>query len=174
LDKTAKYCAYTNSQHGYRGWSIVASPETAANSVSFLSQPLNISELSTNSHDAPYKIVDIPGKGKGLVATRHIKQYEEILVDYATLLVDIDFTTKVPAFLGYRLLHAAVDRLSDPASILDLGQSNGFAQDVVENVIRTNAFHTPLGGVPHLALYPAVSVSPPAARLFSAVSESTD
>jgi hypothetical protein len=106
--------------------------------------------------------VDVPGKGKGLVAVQPIKQYEEILVDYATLLIDIDFTTKVPAFLGYRLLHAAVDRLSDPASILDLGQSNGFAQDVVEDVIRTNAFHTPLGGVPHLALYPTVSVSAPA------------
>jgi hypothetical protein len=118
--------------------------------------------------------VDVPGKGKGLVAVRPIKQYEEILVDYATLLVDIDFTTKVPAFLGYRLLHAAVDRLSDPASILDLGQSNGFAQDVVENVIRTNAFHTPLGGVPHLALYPTVSVSAPAHFYLSGQLADTD
>ena len=110
------------------------------------------------SRDAPYKFVDIPGKGKGLIAMRPIKRYDEILLDYATLLVDISFTTAVPAFLGYRLLHAAVDRLSDPASILDLGKSNGFAQDDVENVLRTNAFHTMVRGSPHIALYPAVSV----------------
>ncbi|KAK4124333.1 SET domain-containing protein [Parathielavia appendiculata] len=159
MDRTARYCAYTNAQHGSRGWSVVTSPETAADSVSFLSlsPPLKAPSLTSDSHGAPYKVVEMPGKGRGLVAVRDIKQYEEILLDYATLLVDIEFTTKVPAVLGYRLLHAAVDRLSDPASVLDLGQSNGFAQDVVENVVRTNAFHTNLGEVPHLAVYPAVS-----------------
>jgi hypothetical protein len=158
-DGTAKYCAYTNSHHGPRGWSIVTTPETAANSVSLLNQHLNASQFATgNPRDTPYKLVDIPGKGKGLVATRPIKQYEEILLDYATVLVDLMFTTKVSAFLGYRLLHAAVDRLSDPASVLDLGQSNVHAQDSVENILRTNAFNTRLRGVPYIGLYPIVSV----------------
>ena len=149
---------YTNSGHGSRGWSIVTSPEIAAESLSFLRKPLNIS-LFENSHDAPYKVVDILGKGKGVVATRAIKQYEEIMVDYATVLVDIAFPAKVPASLGYRLLHAAVDRLSDPSSVLDLERSNGHSKDAVENILRTNSFHTPVGGVPHIALYPTVSVS---------------
>ena len=157
-DRTGKYCVYTNSDHGSRGWSIVTSPEIAAESVSLLRKPLNTSLLG-NSHDAPYKLVDIPGKGKGLVATRAIKQYEEIMVDYATILVDIAFPAKVPASLGYRLLHAAVDRLSDPSSVLELERSDGHAQDAVENILRTNSFHTPVGGVPHIALYPTVSVS---------------
>ncbi|KAK4038063.1 SET domain-containing protein 5 [Parachaetomium inaequale] len=156
-DTTAKYCANTNSRHGPRGWSIITTPETAANSVSFLNQHLNTSRYAS-LRDTPYKLIDVPGKGKGLVATRPIKQYEEILLDYATLLVDIMFTTKVSAFLGYRLLHAAVDRLSDPASVLELGQSNGYARDSVENILRTNAFGTLLGGVPHIGLYPMVSV----------------
>ncbi|EAQ83102.1 hypothetical protein CHGG_10920 [Chaetomium globosum CBS 148.51] len=152
-DGTVKYCAYTNSNHGPRGWSIITTPETAANSASFLTQQLNVS----SSRDAPYKMVDIPGKGKGIVATRPIKQYEEILVEHAAMLVDIAFTVKVQATRGYRLLHAAVDRLSDPVSVLELGKSNGLAQDEVENILRTNAFNTPMEGVPHLALYPTVS-----------------
>lgn len=69
------------------------------------------------------------------------------------------FTTEVSAFLGYRLLHAAVDQLADPDSVLELEQSNGYARDEVENILRTNAFNTPLGGDPHIALYPVVSVS---------------
>ena len=157
-DRTSKYCVYTNSDRGSRGWSIITSPETAAESVAFLRKPLNTSLLG-NSHDAPYKIVDIPGKGKGVVATRAIKQYEEIMVDYATVLVDIAFPAKVPASLGYRLLHAAVDRLSDPSSVLELERSNGHSRDDVENILRTNSFHTPVGGAPHIALYPTVSVS---------------
>ncbi|KAH6623778.1 hypothetical protein F5144DRAFT_623646 [Chaetomium tenue] len=152
-DGTAKYCAYTNSNHGPRGWSIITTPETAANSASFLTQQLNVS----SSRNAPYKMVDIPGRGKGIVATRPIKQYEEILVEHAAMLVDIAFTVKVQATRGYRLLHAAVDRLSDPVSVWELGKSNGLAQDEVENILRTNAFNTPMDGLPHLALYPTVS-----------------
>lgn len=156
-DKVAKYCAYTNSRHGSRGWSIITSPETAADNIGFLNMPLNGSRRA-GPQDAPFKIVEIPGKGKGMMATRRIKRYQEILLDYATVLVDISFTSKVPAILGYRLLHAAVDRLSDPDSILGLDRSSKFARDRVENVLRTNSFHTNLGGVPHMAVYPTVSV----------------
>ena len=153
-DGTVKYCAYTNANHGPRGWSIITTPETAANSASFLAQQLNASTL----RNAPYKMVDIPGKGKGLVATRPIKRHEEILVEHAAMLVDITFTVNVQATRGYRLLHAAVDRLSDPASVWELGKSNGLANDEVENILRTNGFNTPMDGVPHIALYPTVSV----------------
>jgi hypothetical protein len=153
-DGTVKYCTYTNANHGPRGWSIITTPENAANSASFLIQQLNVS----SSRDPPYKMVDIPGKGKGLVATRPIKRYEEILVEHAPMLVDIAFTVKVQATRGYRLLHAAVDRLSDPTSVRELGKSNGLAKDEVENILRTNAFNTPMDGVPHIALYPTVSV----------------
>jgi hypothetical protein len=162
IDRTAKYCTYTNSRHGSRGWSVVTTPETAANSASFLNLRLNTTAASRagagGSQDAPYKLVDMAGKGMGLVATRPIKQYDEIVLDYATVMVDLMFTTKVSAFIGYRLLHAAVEQLADPASVLELDQTNEHAQDTVENILRTNAFNTQLGGVPHLAVYPTVSV----------------
>ncbi|KAL1838807.1 hypothetical protein VTJ49DRAFT_2200 [Mycothermus thermophilus] len=157
-DGTTKYCVYTNSRHGPRGWSIVTTPETAANSVWILNQALNGTTTKTRLPEPPaYKMVDVPGKGKGLVTTRKIRRYEEILVDHATLMVDIMFTTRVPAFLGYRLLHAAVNQLADAESVLALGQSNTLARDKIENILRTNAFNAKLGGAPHIALYPLVS-----------------
>jgi len=155
ISTNKKYCVYTNSRHGHRGLSLLVSPETAADSVSILDEHLNATEPGVG----PFEIVDIPGKGKGMVATRHIRRYEQILVDYSVLLVDTSFASEVPADRGYRLLQAAVDRLADPDSVRGLGMSSDMAQDPVENVLRTNAFHTLLGGVQHMALYPVVSVS---------------
>ncbi|KAK3384895.1 hypothetical protein B0H63DRAFT_494124 [Podospora didyma] len=161
--KGTKYCAFTNSRHGRRGMSVVTKPEIAADIVGILDQPVDAtvpgSEDVRIQTTSPYRIVDVPGKGKGVIATRLIKRHEQIMIDYASLLVDISFATAVPAWTGYRILHAAVNQLSDTDSILDLGQSNGQASDAVENILRTNAFHTMLGGEPHMALYPMVSLS---------------
>ncbi|KAK0610998.1 hypothetical protein B0T14DRAFT_441304 [Immersiella caudata] len=152
-DDKKKYCVYTNSRHGHSGISLLTRPEIAADSVSIVDEYLNL----RSNQSVPYKIVDIPGKGKGVVATRLIKRYEPIMMDYSVLLIDMGFATEVPAKKGYRLLHAAVDWLEDPDSVLTLGQSNGLAQDPIENVLRTNGFHTMLGGGQHMALYPLVS-----------------
>ncbi|KAK0625408.1 hypothetical protein B0T17DRAFT_590995 [Bombardia bombarda] len=147
-----RFCVFTNSRHGPRGLTIVTTPESAADSIAILNELANVTTRGLS-----YKIIDIPGKGKGVVATRHISRYEELMVDYAALAVDISFTTLVPARDGYRLLQLATKQLSDPDSVLNLGQSNAFAADVIENVLRTNAFHTILSGAPHMALYPEVS-----------------
>ncbi|KAK3376839.1 hypothetical protein B0T24DRAFT_677702 [Lasiosphaeria ovina] len=163
-----KYCAFSNSRHGARGVSIVTTPETAADVLGMLDQHVGTTEpLPDNSttgrererqRQAAFRIVDVPGKGKGVVAARRIAQHDEVMLDYAALLVDMAFATDVPAWTGYRVLHTAAAQLADPASVLGLGQSSGQAADPLENVLRTNAFHTILGGQPHMALYPLVSV----------------
>ncbi|KAK0648930.1 hypothetical protein B0T16DRAFT_436046 [Cercophora newfieldiana] len=152
-DPSKKYCVYTNSRHGRRGISLLAKPEVAADNTGLLDEYLNV----TAPEDEPFKIVDIPGKGKGVVATRHIKRYDTIMLDYSVLLIDMAFAAEVPAEKGYKLLHRAVDGLSDPESVRNLGQSNGLAKDPIENVLRTNGFHTMLGDEQHMALYPVVS-----------------
>ncbi|KAK0712909.1 hypothetical protein B0T26DRAFT_648852 [Lasiosphaeria miniovina] len=159
-----KYCAFSNSRHGARGVSIVTTPETAADVLGMLDQHVGTTEpLADNSsttgrqRQAAFRIVDVPGKGKGVVAARRIAQHDEVMLDYAALLVHMAFATDVPAWTGYRVLHTAAAQLADPASVLGLGQSSGQAADPLENVLRTNAFHTSLGGQPHMALYPLVS-----------------
>ena len=166
VSKKKKFCVFTNSRHGARGLSIVSTPETAADSAGVLDQEEGFSAqrgnetamAATTMSGGPFRLADIPGKGKGVVATRPIRRYELIMVDYSVLLVDMALATELAARRGYRLLHLATDQLPDRRVVWDLGQTNDMARDPVENVMRTNAFHTMLGDVPHMALYPDLSV----------------
>lgn len=153
-----KYCVYANSHHGAQGMTLVTKPSTAAASLSlgaldFTPPPPD------NATKAAYAIVDVPGRGKGVVATRPIKKWETFMVDYAVMMVDEEFAVDVPARRGYALLARAVEGLGDPGSIRGLGMSSGMARDPVENVLRTNAFRAVVGGELHMAVYPVVSVS---------------
>ncbi|KAK4229186.1 SET domain-containing protein 5, partial [Podospora fimiseda] len=149
------YCLYSNSRHNHLGISIITTPEVAADSISILDSVLP----RTTTHNPGFKVVDIPGKGKGVVATRRIKKYEEIMVDYATMILDLHFTVDVDVWRGYRLMGKAVDNLSEQGkrNLMGLGRSNEQARDEVEDVLRTNAFSTELGGRQHMAVYTVVS-----------------
>lgn len=160
---TRKYCVYTNSHHEARGVSVISTPETAAAMIELLDEKTNSTEAVLQrakelNYDPPWKVVEMPDKGFGVVATRKIKRYEEIMIDHATLLIDVKFASVVQAFKGYRLLHLAADQLRDAESIYSLAQSSELASDEVENVVRTNSFATSLGGQDdHMAVYPLVS-----------------
>ncbi|KAI6086752.1 SET domain-containing protein [Hypoxylon rubiginosum] len=145
---STKYCVF----------SIITTPEIAATEIEILNDSGDTQFRSVNSSAGPaWKVVDIPGKGKGIVASRFIKRSEAIMVDWASLVVHLDFPTSVKRLQGYRHLHRAVDQLSDPDRVLELARSSTFSNDIVEDVLRTNAFSYPLAGESHMALYPDVS-----------------
>ncbi|KAI4870145.1 SET domain-containing protein [Hypoxylon rubiginosum] len=154
-----KYCVFTNSRHGNGGVSIITTPEIAADSIEILndSGDTHVKSVANHSAGAAYEVVDIPGKGKGVVATRRIKRAEAIMADWASLVAHLEFPTSLKRAQGYHYLHRAVDQLSDPDRVLELARSSTFSNDVVEDVLRTNAFSYPLGGESHMALYPEVS-----------------
>ncbi|KAM7212239.1 hypothetical protein V8F06_012375 [Rhypophila decipiens] len=161
---TRKYCVFTNSHHEARGVSIITTPETAASIIALLDEKTNstaalMARSKELAFDPPWKIMEMPNKGGlGVIATRKIKRYEEIMIDHATMVVDIKFASVVLAFKGYRLLHLAADQLRDPDSIYSLAKSTEMAADEVENVVRTNSFSTTLGeDEDHMAIYPLVS-----------------
>lgn len=174
----SKYCVFTNSRHGIGGISIVTTPQAAAANVDILNERLKpaprprsgkgdndtaAADASTGADDAPpYRIVPIPGKGVGVVATRRIAKHEAIMTDYAVLVVSMGFPIAVRRVAGYGLLRRAATQLRESGGedlIMNLDQSSSMAEDEVEAVLRTNAFHAPLGGEEHMALYPEVSVS---------------
>ncbi|KAK3989756.1 SET domain-containing protein 5 [Cladorrhinum sp. PSN332] len=153
--ETPYYCLYSNQNHNHLGFSLITTPEVAADSTSILDSSLPRS----TTHNPSFKVVDIPNKGKGVVATRRIKKYEEIMVDYAALVVDIAFTIDVDVWRGYQLMGAAVENLSPEGKrdLMALGRTNPMARDEVEDVLRTNAFATELGKRQHMAVYTVVS-----------------
>ncbi|OTB00691.1 hypothetical protein M426DRAFT_267234 [Hypoxylon sp. CI-4A] len=156
---STKFCVFSNSRHGNGGISLITTPETAANSAELLNDSgyTHFKTFINSTAEPPYEVIDMPGKGKGTIATRHIKRAEVIMADWAALIVNLDFPTSVRRTLGYEYLHVAADQLSDPDRVLQLGRSNPFAADIMEDVLRTNAFSWPLVGDPHMALYPDVS-----------------
>jgi len=162
-NSTEKYCVYTNSRHGIVGVSLITTPRAAADSVDLLNEPIlpSVRLDSFEKHGAPlpYKIAEIPGKGLGVVATRPIEQFETLMVDYASMVVDLSFPHTVSRDEGYKLLHKATDQLADPSKVLKLATSIKEAGDIIENVLRTNAYQTELAGLPHMVLFPTVCVS---------------
>ncbi|KAI1631648.1 hypothetical protein F4809DRAFT_646184 [Biscogniauxia mediterranea] len=157
-ESAQKFCVFTNSQQGNQGISIITKPETAAKSVELLNdQGLWRTRPSTNDTKPAYKIAETPPKGKGVVATRHIFRSEVIMTDWASLILDLSFPSSVRRSQGYELLHRAADQLSDPDRVLQLARSSTTAADIVEDVLRTNAFSYPLAEEPHMAVYPDVS-----------------
>ncbi|KAI1484354.1 hypothetical protein F5X96DRAFT_683663 [Biscogniauxia mediterranea] len=159
-ESAQKFCVFTNSQQGNQGISIITKPETAAKSVELLNdQGLWRTRLFTNDTEPAYKIAETPPKGKGVVATRHIFRSEVIMTDWASLILDLSFPSSVRRSQGYELLHRAADQLSDPDRVLQLARSSTTAADIVEDVLRTNAFSYPLAEEPHMAVYPDVSAN---------------
>ena len=170
-----KYCVYTNAAHGHRGVSLITTPETAASIVDLLDdfnaefmRPLTDGRRGKNNtatdsdpfDGRPYKVVEMPEKGgKGVVATRRIRRAEVVMVDFASLVLDLDFPRSVRRLDGYELLTRAAERLADPDRVLGLARKREHPPNLVEDVVRTNAFHFQLDDKPHMALYADVAVS---------------
>ncbi|KAI1849819.1 hypothetical protein JX266_004768 [Neoarthrinium moseri] len=180
LDSSEKYCIYTNDGQGSNGVSIITRPSLAAASAAvllneklsdhfaaragrndshlhLLPSALPGSPSSSVPVELPYEIVNMPGKGKGVLATRRIRKAEVLMLDHASLLVAAAFPGSVRQVDGYEILHRAADQLRDPGRVLGLGRSSKGAADVLEDVIRTNSFAFDLGGEPHMAVYPEIS-----------------
>ncbi|KAK7755497.1 hypothetical protein SLS62_002429 [Diatrype stigma] len=183
-----KYCLYTNSAHGHYGVSLIATPETAANAAEMLDDfnadflrpigsQINVPRRSGNGtavqdgtrasdgnnddNDRPYEVVDMPGKGKGVVARRRIARAEVVMVDFASIVLDLAFPRAVRRLDGYDLLDQAVRQLGDPERVLNLARKREHPPNMVEDVLRTNSFHFELDEKPHMALFADIAVESP-------------
>lgn len=162
-DPRTKYCVFTNTFHGENGLSVITTPEAAAMSAEMFDDPYGLSFITAGSvgnsnEDSLFEVTDIPGKGKGVIATQEIRAYETIMVDHATVLADIGFPSSVMKSQGHDLLHVAAGQLLEPGRVLNLSRSSSSGADYIEDVLRTNSFSQNLAGGPHMALYPTISV----------------
>ncbi|KAI0532073.1 hypothetical protein GGR58DRAFT_523593 [Xylaria digitata] len=155
-DPNLKYCVYSNSRHGYQGISLITKPKTAADSANMLDEEFPGGH-SINSTTPSYAVVDIPPKGKGVMATRRISRAEAFMSDWATVVLDLSFSKAMQRQVGYQFLHLATEQLSDPDKVLGLGRSSTKAVDIIEDILGTNSFSYTLGGDSHMALYPEVA-----------------
>ena len=163
------YCAFTNAhfQGPNRGVSLIDTrPQKTTNASSGLMSITKM--LSSMPHTSPeaddespsYEVRDIPGKGKGLVATRKIARGEAFMVDYAAVVADAQLPSRVRREQGRELLREAIERLPAADVILNLARSSTDPENVpvAEDVMKTNSFSVEIGGRGYMALFPKIAV----------------
>jgi hypothetical protein len=161
-DYGGKFCVYTAAFFGDNGLSLVTTPEAAANAIGTILDTYHSSFPSPKTvvglgKLSAYEIVDIPGKGKGVVATRLINRHETFMVDYAVLLTDVGFPVSVSPAQRRSLLRLATEQLAYPEGATGLARSGDDDLNLVEDVMGTNSFGAELGGISHKILFPIIS-----------------
>jgi len=164
------YCVFTSAefQGPDRGVSIIdVQPSTSNNAtsaVASLAQFLSSAPARETAQrpSPPYEMRDIPGKGKGLIATRKIPRGQVLMVDHAAVVADERFPTQVRREHGRQLLREAIERLPMAQEVLSLARSSSDPDNVpaAEDVMKTNSFSVEIGGKAYMALFPRIAVGP--------------
>ncbi|CAK7238560.1 Serine O-succinyltransferase [Sporothrix eucalyptigena] len=139
-------CVYTQD-----GLSLVTTPDVASDAAA--------AAYTTRQQSFPYEARDIPGKGKGAVATRAISRGEFIVEERPLLLARLDL------FHGetndhHNLLEEALAQLSekDQHAVTSLARfRRDTSSTLVEDLLRTNGLGVTVGGVAHTALYTRIA-----------------
>lgn len=155
-----QYCVFTNSMfRGNHGVSIITTSEIAAGSPDLLAKLAGAGASPSTESLQPYAMRDVPGKGKGLFATRFIARGEVFMEDYPSVLADVEFPGKVRRDQGQLLLQRAIGQLAQADEVLALARSSTAGAPVQEDVMRTNTFGITVGERSRMALFPKISVS---------------
>lgn len=170
-----KYCVFTSNSTGPHGLSLILNARKAAEASRHLND-IPLSSFLTQSqaeelylNPAPWKVIDIPGKDKGVVATRRIKKYETFMLDQAAVVLDMDVREALKQEAKRELLKVAVDRLYVPGTVRAMSAQHARAgkgeegekeesMTLEEDIMETNAYGAKVAGVSSRALYPLISV----------------
>jgi hypothetical protein len=111
--------------------------------------------------DGPlYEIVDIPGKGKGVIARRHIRRGEVIMRNQPVMMGLMYPPRSIGARRRQMILEQAFNQLplKERKRVSEMARSgNGH---ILDDILRTNIFGVRLDdGDDHMGLFPDIAVS---------------
>ena len=94
LDCQDEYCVYSNQAVSKHSWAILCTTAEAARNLEayFHIVPNN----RTSPEPRPYHVVEIPGKGRGLITSRKIHKGERIIAEGAILALPIHAHLQLP------------------------------------------------------------------------------
>ncbi|KAI8630429.1 SET domain-containing protein [Xylariaceae sp. FL1651] len=154
-DCFGEYCVFTNNGFFGRGLSLV----TKALSHRRVAQIQELEPVSRPG-DGKAQIVEIPGKGKGLVAIRSIRHGERIMAAKPALLVHRDAFSELELEEIYDLMEVAVDSLPRARKEEYLAQAATMGGQRVADILFTNSFQISVGDHDgfHYGNFPEVSL----------------
>lgn len=163
-----KFCVFTSNGTGPHGLSLIFNAKNVREATRHLNEvPLSSFLTQTQAEElylnpAPWKVVEIEGKDKGVVATRKIKKYETFMLDQAAVVLDLDVKDALKREVRREMLKVAVDRLYLPGTVRDMSaqhaKEEGNDMSLEEDIMETNAYGSEVAGVGSRALYPLISV----------------
>jgi hypothetical protein len=161
-----RLCVFTAANfRGQNGLSLLATPELAASIADSMDDSLippdqrdhPASPLSP-SPDLAYTVEELPGRGKGIVASRKIRKWETVLLDFPAIIVQRDYHSALNKKQKETMLQKMVNQLPDTQRDEVLSLSRDINGEMIEGILRSNVFSVDLTQVP-FALYPRGSVS---------------
>ncbi|KAL1875236.1 SET domain-containing protein 5 [Diaporthe australafricana] len=146
---TAEYCIFTSSTFANgRGIAVLTSPDRAdfiANLPGFTDPELLAGENQDEDPElSKFKMVHVPGKDMGVVATQPFQRGDHIMTFTAAIIIDYAMFDDLPEPDMHRLQAEAIDYLPSDlrGRFLNLSTHDGASGYVerVDKILRTNAF----------------------------------
>jgi hypothetical protein len=163
------WCVFTRaSSPAAHGLSVITTPDEASTGLNPLLHSLDAPFFAPGKLlvPRPYEVVDIPGKGKGVIATRRIEKGMVVLVDYASILAVVEYPADVMREEVQELLRVAAAQLRAPERVEGLARQGGREEDedgvgksLMEDVLLTNSFGVVVGGKEYMGLFADLAVS---------------
>ncbi|KAK0740382.1 hypothetical protein B0T18DRAFT_303994, partial [Schizothecium vesticola] len=170
-----KYCVHTHADFGRVGVSLITISSTKGENskdAALAGSPLQYLEsifdpafhprraMKSEMLIPPFAVRDLPGKGKGVVATSPIARGTVLIVEQAAVVADSAFPMSVKREVGRRMLQAGtMAKNGGERAISELSRSNPDAEGVpaAEDVMKTNSFTVDIGGRSVMALFPRIA-----------------
>ncbi|KAL8357134.1 hypothetical protein RB598_002113 [Gaeumannomyces tritici] len=148
-------CLYWNPRYNNgQGLALITRGEQAMEAAA-LTEAATDGPPLTSPEDPPFRVAEVPGKGRGLVATRLIRTGEVVLSVRPVLAVDVDAFHALPEAKAGALYDRALEKLSPAAREGFMGQ----AGDDVRAKLARNAFTLWIGARgKHMAVYPQAAL----------------
>jgi hypothetical protein len=159
-NSTSTYCVYTNDQFASgRGISFFTSPSIAERITALPAFAGEDIYSNVNMFDDPsWEVKVIPGRGKGLFATRTLYRGDRILASTPLGVYQSDALVRDSA-MDYIYLHTAFIHLPKSSQEQFLSAMAGSKGDPIMERVNTNAFSGEFEGAPHFLMYPETAVS---------------
>ncbi|KAL8389095.1 hypothetical protein RB595_008792 [Gaeumannomyces hyphopodioides] len=148
-------CLYWNTQYNNgQGLALVTKGEHSMEAATYAEAAAD-GPSPISPEDPPFRVAEVPGKGRGLVATRLIRKGDVVLAVRPILAVDLDAYHALPEAQARALYGRALEKLSAAAREGFMSQAG---DDVLAKLAR-NAFTLWIGpGGKHMAVYPQAAL----------------
>jgi len=142
-------CLFTSAEfRNGHGISIIGPASITADLIAqgaFIDRPDPPAAVKRQAGKPAYRVVDVLGKGKGVVAARKVKRGEIVMVDFPSVLISTGFIVETKPHHRRRLMKAAFNQLPEDTKEAVYGLRKGAEKHLVDQIVGTNSNGVELG-----------------------------